>query len=171
VALALAGCGGGSDDPATERLRDADARLEDRPRDPDALAAVIRAAHAGATKNVDKITGGYTSDARPFLDRAAAVWPSYVAVTRERPDAAVASVMSVVFADGLKRPGDAAEAQRYATEARSSATAYLRLAYLYARAGDRRLADLSGQKALELADPSERDRVRATIRQLRRTPG
>lgn len=167
AALVLAGCGGdGRADRTGERLRVADAKFAERPRDPRAMAEVIRAAHAGAQDNADAATGAYSEDARPFLERAAAVWPRYVAATRARPEPAVASLMSVVYADGLKRPGDAARAQRYATEAKPSAPAYLRLAYLYTRAGARRQAGLSARKALELAEPSERGRVRVTIREL-----
>ena len=167
VTVVVASCGSESD-PAAERLRAADARLAERPRDPRAQAGVIRAAYAGAKDHVDEVSGAYRPEARPFADRAAAVWPRYVSTTRKRPDSGVASLMSVVYADALRRPREAARAQRYATEARPSATAYVRLAYLYARAGDLREANIAGQKALELAEPSERGRVRATIRELRR---
>ena len=39
-----------------------------------------------AGNRVDTGTGRYKPSARPFLDRAAAVWPRYVRATRGRPD-------------------------------------------------------------------------------------
>jgi hypothetical protein len=161
--LALAGCGG--DEPAGP-LRTADDRLADNPRDPAALAAVIRAAHTEAQEHVDPDTGEYMPDARPSLDRAAAVWPRYVRATRGRVDGGVASVMSALYADGLKRPRDAADAQRLATEARPSAAGYVRLIYLYERAGDRRQALRAGRKAIALAGPAERDGIRHILEEL-----
>ena len=166
LALAFAGCGGDEPDPATERLRAAESRLEERPRDVRALADVISAAHAGAQQHVDKVGGEYTPATRPFLDSAVAAWPRYVDATRGRPDPAIASIMSTLYADGLGRLRQAADAQRLATEARPSAGAYLRLVYLYERAGDQRKARWAGREALKLAKPDERDGIRHTLEEL-----
>ena len=167
VALAaVTGCGGsGSDtDPDTARLRAADQALEKSPGDPFAMADVIRAAAAGAGNRVDTGTGDYEPSARRFLDRAAAMWPRYLRATRNRPDSTIASLMVGVYSNGLKRPADAARAAEFVALDRPSAASYLSLAELSARAGNRRKAELAAQKALELAEPEERMRVRAAIR-------
>ena len=167
VALAaVTGCGGsGSDtDPDTARLRTADQALEKSPGDPFAMADVIRAAAAGAGNRVDTGTGDYEPSARRFLDRAAAMWPRYLRATRNRPDSTIASLMVGVYSNGLKRPADAARAAEFVALDRPSAASYLSLAELSARAGNRRKAELAAQKALELAEPEERMRVRAAIR-------
>jgi hypothetical protein len=167
VALAaVTGCGGsGSDtDPDTARLRTADQALDKSPGDPFAMADVIRAAAAGAGNRVDTGTGDYEPSARRFLDRAAAMWPRYLRATRNRPDSTIASLMVGVYSNGLKRPADAARAAEFVALDRPSAASYLSLAELSARAGNRRKAELAAQKALELAEPEERMRVRAAIR-------
>jgi hypothetical protein len=165
-AALLAGCGGGSSDPDRERLDSADRALAQRPADRRAMDRVIRVAYEGAGKRQDTGSGRYTADARPYLDRAAAVWPRYVAVTRERPAIPIASIMVQVLGNGLARPDGAAVAARYVAEANPNATSYLQLLAWTARAGDRRGARIASQKALELADPSERDSVRSRVRAL-----
>ena len=165
--LALAGCGGSGDtDPDTARLRTADQALVKTPGDPFAMADVIRAAAAGAGNRVDTGTGDYKPDARRFLDRAAAVWPRYLKATRNRPDITIASLMVGIYSNGLRQPAKAARAAEFVALDRPSAASYLSLAELSARAGNRRKAELAAQKALELAQPDERARVRAAIRLL-----
>jgi hypothetical protein len=164
--LGIAGAGCGSDDVDRDvaRLRDADAALQDDPRDRFAMAEVIRAATAAAGNRVDTQGGNYEPSARRFLNRADQVWPRYVRATGARPDAAIASLMIAVYGNGLNRPADAARAAEFVALDRPSAAAYVSLADWASRAGDRRKAKLAGQKALELAEPGERARVRAAIR-------
>ena len=173
LALVAGGCGGNGkpSDPARARLDAADRALARKPDDPRAMAAVIVAAHQGVEAHTDKIAGTPTAAARPFAGRAAAVWPRYLRATRDRPDATVAARMSVIYDQGLRRPREAAAAAAYVTSARPSADAYVRLADLYYRAGDRRRALAAAQRALELADPGDRPRVRALIRAFSRGGG
>lgn len=165
AALLVAGCGGGDDiDPDTARLREADSALRKEPGTPRLHEAVIRAAYAGVENRTDKVSGAIGADARPFLDRAAAVWPRYVRLTRGRPNTSTASLMSRIYEQGLGRPRDAAAAALFVAQERPSAESYIRLAELYSRSGDRRRARLAGQKALELAEPGDRERISAAIR-------
>jgi hypothetical protein len=166
LALLASGCGGDDDgtDPDTARLQAADQALRKSPGDPFAMADVIRAAAAGAGHHVDTGTGNYEPAARRFLDRADAVWPRYLRATRNQPDDSIASLMVGVYSNGLKRPADAARAAEFVALDRPSAASYLSLADLSARAGRRRQAEVAAQKALELAEPGERARVRAAIR-------
>ena len=168
VALAIAGCGGDEPDPATERLRAAEERVEERPRDARALAEVIRAAHAGVQQHLDQVSGAYTPATRPFLDGALSAWPRYVDATRRHPDPAIASIMSKLLADGFGRLREAAAAQRLATEARPSAGSYVRLVYLYELVGDRRRARRAGREALKIAEPGERNEIRHVLDKLER---
>jgi hypothetical protein len=164
AALLVAGCGGDDVDPDTARLRQADTALRRMPHDQFAMADVIRAAARGAGSRVDPTGGRYRPSARPFLDRAAAVWPQYLTATRGHPDVPIASLMVGVYANGLNRPADAAHAAELVAVEQPSAASYLSLAELSSRAGNRRKAELAAQKALELAEPGERAQVRAAIR-------
>jgi hypothetical protein len=161
-----AGCGGGdgSADPAKERLDAADRALAAKPRDPRAMENVIRAAFSGYTGHTDQVSGRATAAARPFLGRATAVWPRYVRATRDRPSGPVAAIMVQVYGAGLNRPADASRAALLLTQAQPTASTYLQLVLWASRSGQRHTAKLAGQKALELADPHERDRIRAAIR-------
>ncbi|MEA2478215.1 MAG: hypothetical protein QOJ07_137 [Thermoleophilaceae bacterium] len=166
VAL-LAGCGGGggATDADRAKLDSAEHALAARPRDAAALGAVIQAAYGGASHRYDVDSGGYRPDARPYLQRAAAVWPRYVAAGRGRVSGALAAVMVRVYGDGLGRAAPAADAAQRAVDANPTAAGYLELTTWSARAGDRRTARLAAQKAVELATPADRDRVREGIRQ------
>src|SRR4051812_46904169 len=106
----ITGCGGGSGppDPDRGRLTSADEALAERRQDPRLMAAVLRAAYEGASHRYDPGTGNFRPDARPFLLRAAAIWPRYVEATLRRPSGTLAAVMVRIFGDGLRRPRDAA---------------------------------------------------------------
>ncbi len=170
VLLALVGCGDSSKrspaDPDKVALDAANQRLMDDPEDAGALGNVIRVAFRGASHRIDTTTGNFTRSARPYLDRAAAIWPRYVDATGEEgPTGMVASVMVRVLGEGLNRPHAAAEAARYAAEANPSSAAFLQQTLWAARAGDTGSAKLAGQKALELAEPGDREQVRDAINQ------
>jgi hypothetical protein len=165
LALLGAGCGQGkASDPAKERLAAADRALAAKPRDPRAMENVIRAAYTGYSDHTDRGTGRPSAASRPFLERAAAVWPRYVATTRNRPRGPIAAVMVQVYGAGLDRPSEASRAALLLTQAQPAAATYLQLVLWSSRSGDRSTAKVAGQKALELADPGQRDRIREAIR-------
>ena len=167
-AVLLAGCGGGSgeNDRDQERLRGADAALADHPRDPAAMERVMRVAYEAAGTRQDTATGRYTAAARPYLDRAAAIWPRYVDATRGRPGVPFASLMVQVFGQGLDRPAAAADAARRVALAKPTVASYLQLVAWSARAGDEKEARAAGRKAVGLADPTNRKDVRGRVRVL-----
>jgi hypothetical protein len=165
VAALLAGCGGSKPDADRAALDKADNALGERPGDVAALAAVVRTAYLGASHRYDVDTGGFRDGAKPYLDRAAAVWPRYTRAAGRRISGDLAAVMVQVYGEGLDRPRDAAAAARIAATMHPTSAGYLQLTIWAARAGDRRTAQIAGEKALELAAPGDRDRVRAGIDQ------
>ena len=169
-AVGAAGCGGDDVDADQERLREADTALAKNPGDPRAQVRVIDVALTAARRESDPVAGTHTGEGLDFLKRAAEVWPRYVVATRRRPDPRIAGQMALVLGDALSRPKEGAQAMLFVTAAQPSSAAYLRLAELYARAGDTRGRDLAGQKALELADAGERTQVREAIRYFRTLP-
>jgi hypothetical protein len=162
VLVVLAGCGGGSKETTLER---AQAALDAHPADPAALAGVVQAAYAEASHRYDVDTGGFKPDARPYLDRAAAVWPRYLAAAGDRASGDLALVMVQVYGEGLDRAADAAAAAHLAAIKKPTSAAFLQETVWAARAGDKKQARLAGEQALELASPADRDRVRAGIEQ------
>jgi hypothetical protein len=165
AALVLASCGGSKPDVDKVALRKADAALSKRPTDARALAGVVRAAYLGASHRYDIDTGGFRSDARSYLDRAAAVWPNYERAAGRAVSGDLAAVMVQVYGEGLDRAPDAAAAAHIAATKKPTSAAYLQETVWAARAGDRKRARIAGEQALELAAPADRDRVRAGIDQ------
>jgi hypothetical protein len=165
----LAGCGGGSSGAGGrdgERLRSADAALAQHPRDARAMERVMRVAYDAAGTRQDTASGRYTAAARPYLNRAAAVWPRYLEATRGRPGVPFASLMVQVFGQGLDRPADAADAARRVALAKPTVASYLQLVAWSARAGDGKEARAAGRKALQLAGARDRADVRSRVRAL-----
>jgi hypothetical protein len=72
--------------------------------------------------------------------------------------------MVQVYGTGLSHPADASRAALLLTQVQPTAATYLQLVLWSARSGDRHASKVAGQKALELALPDERDRIRAAIR-------
>ena len=165
VAVVLAGCGGSNENGDKSALAKADKALAAHPGDAAALAAVVRTAYLGASHRYDIDTGGFKPDARPYLDRAAAVYPRYLKAAGDRASGDLALVMVQVYGDGLDRPADAAAAAHLGAIKKPTSAAYLQETVWAARAGDKDGARIAGEKALELAAPADRDRVRAGIEQ------
>lgn len=167
AAALLTACGGERSrtmtDPDKAALDAADDALIDAPDDPQVLGNVIRIAYRGASNRYDPDTGDYRPDARPFLNRAATVWPEYLEAAGADRSGMIAAVMVKVFGDGLGRPKDAAFAAQLSAATNPSAASYLQLVLWSARAGDKRAARLAGQKALELAEPADREEIREAI--------
>ncbi|MEJ7716266.1 MAG: hypothetical protein WKF40_11525 [Thermoleophilaceae bacterium] len=70
----------------------------------------------------------------------------------------------------LNKPDEAKEAARLVAQEEGNANAYLNLVQYATLAKDTRTADLAGQKAIDLAKPSQRKQVRAQIKQLKKPP-
>jgi hypothetical protein len=165
VVATLAGCGGSKSDADKVALDKADAVLAGHPQDAAALGAVVRAAYLGASHRYDVDTGGFKSGARPYLNRAAAVWPRYTRAAGDSASGDLALVMVQVYGEGLGRAADAAAAAHLAATKKPTSAAYLQETVWAARAGNKNRARIAGEQALELASPADRDRVRAGIDQ------
>jgi hypothetical protein len=166
----LAGCGGGGGggagvDPQVARLHTAERAVDARPDDPRALAALIRTAHAVMQSRTDKQLGVVDPDAAPLLEPAAAAWRRYLELTGYRGDPSVAELASAILDRGLNRAADAAHAMMVAATVRPSSAAYFRVMDLYVRAGNIQQGRLAGRKAVELAKPGERRRLRRAVRE------
>ena len=167
---AITGSSGG--DTGSERFdkaeRDAATRTRTNPQDAAAWAALARARvqSAGIGDNFDPNTATYTESGKAKLEQAADAWEKYLALEPKKPDDRVAGLMVRAFdQSGLNRPADAAAAQEIITEARPSATTYATLAIYAYQAGQTRKGDLAKDKAIELADPDQRERIKSDLEQ------
>jgi hypothetical protein len=74
--------------------------------------------------------------------------------------------MTTVYGQlGLNLPKDATEAAEIVAEERNDASSYIQLVQFATLAGQKRKADLAGEKAIELASEDERDTVKQLIEQ------
>lgn len=183
AAPVAAGCGGSDDDDAppvprtspAERsavtsLAGAQRAADAAPRDPTALAELIRA-HvrlAFARGNVTGNTIGAAGEAE--LRKAAEVWSRYLALDPSPPDVQVATLMARAFdQSGLNDARGEIRALKIAAEHTkpASASRYGQLALAYYGERRYREGDLATRRALELSPPNQRGDLRRTLRQIR----
>lgn len=169
--------GGGSgsvEDQTAERIERAQAAVDRDPRDPAALAGLIRARVDSANATADPNTGSYTGPGRAELRRADRLWTRYLALDPDEPDQRVAQRMVVAYGEtGLAQPAKAADAQEIVvTDALDRARAAdldppfqptAVLAQLLYQAGDERRGDLAARRAASLAPAAQRKPLREQL--------
>jgi hypothetical protein len=137
--------------------------LKLNPKNPTALADLVRAHYLLATNDADPNTGAFTQDGKDELAKAASAWERYVDAA-EKPSDSLASLMLQAYGEnGLNKPDKAAQAAELVAGARPSAQAYLLLTNYAAKAGQARKAELAGKKAVELAPNSQRAAVKKQV--------
>jgi hypothetical protein len=166
---AITGTSGGGD-TGTERFlkleRAAVKRTEANPQDAAAWAALARARvqTAGVGENFDPNNSTYTDSGKAKLEAAAVAWDRYLALDPKKKDDRVAALMVRAFdPTGLNKPAEAAKAQEIITEARPKSTTFAQLAYYAYLAGDTRKGDLARQRALDLADPDQKNTLKSQL--------
>jgi hypothetical protein len=146
---------------------------------------------------VDQDTGAQslTEDGEQQLQQAADAWDRYLKASQKmgQPPANSVSLVAVnTFAilgdaslsqavaassgtealedanDALTSWSDAAEAQRFATDAQPAAQAYAKLAFFLYRSGDGQGGDQAAARARELANPNEKSAIDQSLNQLKK---
>ena len=96
--------------------------------------------------------GTFDADAKSDLRKSAANWEAYLALEPKKVDPSLAGLALQVYDPAaLNKPKQAEEAARVIAEARNSSAAYIALVQYATLAGDTRVADLAGKKAVDLA--------------------
>jgi hypothetical protein len=143
-----------------KRVTEAQRQANASPKDATAWATLARAQFqlASASDYYDPNAGQWNPQGKQILARAANAWQRSLKIAgAKKADDGVASLMVNAYSQGgLNRPADAVTAQEVITEARPKSATFARLAILAWDAGQTRKGDLASQKAVSLADPSER---------------
>jgi hypothetical protein len=159
---------GASSDEGTfvKRAAAADRAAKANPQDPTAWAEVVRARYqlARAGDNVDPNTGQFTAAGVAQLKLADAAWQKHLALKPDPPDDSVATIMVRAYTQGLNDPVKATAAQEIVAEERPKSGTYADLAALAFAAGQISKGDLATKKALELADPADRETLKAELK-------
>jgi hypothetical protein len=165
---AFKGGGGPSGDSALQsRIDKQVTRLETTPRNEALLQSLVRDYYSQATQ---KRQSGATfpPDAKDDLRKAGSYWQRYVSVA-DKPNASTAGYALQIYDTGaLNKPKDAAKAASILAQAGNDAASYLRLVSYASRAGDKRTADLAGQKAIDLAPKAQQKLVKQQVEALKK---
>ena len=162
--------GGNGNSLIQKRVEKNEDRVKVNPRSEAARKALVRDYFQLATAQVTDTQGGYPDEAKDELRKAAANWKAYLALESKNPDTSLARLMLQVYdPTALAKPKDALEVARLIAEKEEKPQAYLSLVQYAALAGDTRVADLAGQKAVDLAPKAQRKAVRAQVKQLKQS--
>ena len=149
-----------------QRIDNAQKQLAANPQNQAALQEVIRDNYQLASLSADQTTGLFTADGKKNLRQAADAWQRYLNTNPAKPNAVLANYMFQAYGQaGLNQPGNAQKAAEIVAAAQPSASAYIRVVQYAALAGDKRTADLAGQKALGLAPKGQRSSVKKLVQQ------
>ena len=160
--------GGGGNSLIEDRVEKNEERVKANPRSEAARKALVRDYFQLAAGQAADNQVGFPDDAKDELRKSAANWKAYLALEPEKPDTSLARVMLQVYDPGaLNRPKEAVEVALLIAESEEDAQAYLNLVQYAALAGDTRVRDLAGQKAVDLAPKSQRKEVKAQVEQLK----
>ena len=148
-----------------DRIEDNEEKVEANPKDTAALQDLVRDYYQLANNEVNT-DGTFSEDGLEQLAKADEAWQQYIAAA-EKPKASLASLMINVYGPtALNKADEGAEAAEIITQADpKSAQAYLQLTQFAAQAGQKRKADLAGQKAIELAPKAQKAQVKALVEQ------
>jgi hypothetical protein len=158
---------GSSSDEGTfqKRADEAERKAKANPQDAAAWAEAARARYtlSRAGDNVNEETGQFTAGGLAQLEVASKDWERHLALKPDPPDDSVASIMVKVYTIGLNQPAKAVTAQEIVTEARPKSGTFSTLAELAYTAGQTRKGDLAAKKAIELADPADRNTLKSDL--------
>ena len=158
--------GGGGDSAVKKRVERDEKALRRSPQNVAVLKRLVRDEYALATSQTKEGAVGFPKESRDELARAGTYWNRYLEVEKGRPDPSLATVALQVYdPTALNKPKDAEEAARIVAESQNNSAAYIRLVQAATLAGDKRTANLAGEKAVDLAPGSERTAVKAQVKQ------
>ena len=163
--------GGNGNEIIEDRIDRNEERVKQNPRSEAARKRLARDYFQLATaQTVDNATG-YPDDAKDELRKSSQNWKAYLALEPKKVDTSLALLALQVHDVGaLNKPKDALEAARFIADEQEDSNSYLRVVQYAALAGDTRVADLAGQRAIDLAPKSQRKAVKAQVELAKKPP-
>ena len=159
--------GGGSGDQQSEdRVKRSKETLKRNPNSIPALKALVRDEYQLASSQLGEQDLTFPKDARDELRASAAYWQRYLKLEKGKPDPTLATVALRVYdPTALNKPKEAQAAATIVAEDQRNSAAYIRVVQYATLAGDKRTADLAGQRAIDLAPSDARKVVRDQVKQ------
>ncbi len=117
-------------------------------------------------------SGAVTSKGKELFKQTARSWASYMALNPPKPSSELALRMLTVFGEqGLNEPAQAVQVLQIVVAARpTSAALYAELAAYAYKAHNVRVGDLASAKAISLAPPAQRARIRTELNSVKKNP-
>jgi hypothetical protein len=157
--------GSEADEILRDRIGSARKKLRVNPNDPVALKTLVRANYQLATAQTGR-TGLFPPDARDELEGAARAWERYLATKPDPIDASLANLMLQAYGPGaLEQNEKAAKTAEQLAEQRETPEAYVLLVQYASLAGQTRIADLAGEKAIDLAPEDRKKEIKQQVEQ------
>jgi hypothetical protein len=154
---------GSASSAVTKRIKADENAVRLNPKNTAALADLIRSHYQLATDDADPNTGAFGTTGKQELAKAANAWQRYINVAKTPSDSLAGLMLQAFGQGGLNKAAQAAQAAEFVANARPSAVAYLQLTQYASKAGQKRLADLAGAKAIELAPKAQKKLVKQQV--------
>jgi hypothetical protein len=153
----------------------AEKRAHKHPNEAAAWSALADAQfhQASASEYYEEAKQQFTSQGKALLVKVASSWSHYMALKPANPDLTVAQEMLRVYGqEGLNQPGEnVALLQQIVIPAKPpTAALYGQLAEFAYQASNTSVGDLASQKAVSLAPPAERARVKQALEAVKKNP-
>ena len=162
---------GSGNDIVDKRIDRNEDRVKRNPKNEAVRKALVRDYYQLATAQTVGNASGFPDDAKDELRKSSQNWKAYLALEPKKVDTSLALLALQVHDVGaLNKPKDALAAARFIAEDQEDSNSYLRVVQYAALAGDTRVADLAGQKAIDLAPKRERKNVKAQVELAKKPP-
>jgi hypothetical protein len=165
--------GGGSASFAA-KVANAQKAVKREPNNPKAWGNLIEAQlhQASEEKYSNSITGEYTGKGKELLTQVSHSWDTYLALEPHHPSPSLAQRMLSVYGEGgLNKPAaEVAALQIVLPTKPTSAALYAQLAEASYKAHNVSQGDLAAAKAVSLAPPNERKRVKTALESIKQNP-
>ncbi|HTA05579.1 MAG TPA: hypothetical protein VK774_04385 [Solirubrobacteraceae bacterium] len=127
---------------------------------------------AGGEAYVSASTGAPTAKGKELFSQASRSWESYLALNPPKPSLELAKLMLRVYgAEGLNQPASAVQVLQLVVAAEPKNVSYYAALAEYAyKAKNPRVGDLAMAKAVALAPPKERERVKRELEAVKKSP-
>ncbi|MEX2253275.1 MAG: hypothetical protein WD649_03915 [Thermoleophilaceae bacterium] len=160
------GGGGNGNSVIEKRIETAEKQLQQNPRNKAALIALTRGHYQLATASSDPSTAGFDEEGKKELAEATQAWERYLALEPKKVEPSLARLVVQAYdVTALNKPAKAARAANLAAEAKPTSNAYILVVQYADLAGNKRLADLAGNRAIDLASKGKKETVRQQVEQ------
>lgn len=166
--------GGGGESGFSKQIKKYQKLTKERPSDASAWEGLTKNLlhEVASSETYETSAGEVTSKGKELFRRASQAWSSYLALNPAKPNPELAQLMISVYAKGgLNEPAKGVEVMQLIVAARPTvASFYADLAEFAYEAHNTRVGDLASKKAVSLAPPAERTRVKNELAEVKANP-